>query len=124
MKIISELTNNTKLWAIESLKLLWKFKWYILIYLLFFGILVAEYINPPAENDPILKYEYDRGAWNYINREVYVGSMWHTLVEAFLLFIIGTSNMRNHPRLAKLIFLSPLIAMILGTICLLIADIL
>lgn len=100
----------------ETFKLLWQFKWSMLIYLLFYMMFVAEYLDPPAEDDPILQYEYSRGAWNYINREVYVGSMWNTLVELFLFFIIGTSNMRNHPKLAQLIFLSPIIIFFLGLI--------
>ena len=81
-----------------------------------------EILNPPDADDPILNYEYTRGAWNYINQEVYIGSMKNVLIELLLLFLIGTSNMRNHPLLAKFIFLFPLVALILGTVVLIIAD--
>ncbi|MBP5215977.1 MAG: hypothetical protein J6039_05450, partial [Alphaproteobacteria bacterium] len=65
---------------------------------------------------PILNYEYTRGAWNYINQEVYIHSMKLYSIIDTLIFLIGISNMRNHPLLAKIIFLSPWIVMLLGII--------
>lgn len=99
----------------ETFKLLWQFKWYIVGYLIYYSIFIVEYFNPPAADDPILNYEYTHGAWNYINQEVYIHSMKLYSIIDTLLFFIGTSNMRNHPLLAKIIFLSPWIVMLLGT---------
>ena len=99
----------------ETFKLLWQFKWYIVGYLIYYSIFIVEYFNPPAADDPVLNYEYTHGAWNYINQEVYIHSMKLYSIIDTLLFFIGTSNMRNHPLLAKIIFLSPWIVMLLGT---------
>ena len=99
----------------ETFKLLWQFKWYIVGYLIYYSIFIVEYFNPPAADDPILNYEYTHGAWNYINQEVYIHSMKLYSIIDTLIFFIGTSNMRNHPLLAKIIFLSPWIVMLLGT---------
>ena len=98
----------------ETFKLLWLFKWYILVYFLWWITSFVEMFNPPQENDPILNYEYIRGAWNYINQEVYIHSMELYCVIDGLIFLIGTSNMRNPPLLAKCIFLYPLIGIVLG----------
>lgn len=111
---IKQMKQSAKNCTTETFKLLWQFKWYIVAYLLFYSMFIIEYFNPPAADDPILQYEYSRGAWNYINQEVYIGSMKDLLAELFLFFIIGTSNMRNHPMIAKIIFISPWIAMLLG----------
>ena len=99
----------------QTFKLLWQFKWYIVGYLIYYSIFIVEYFNPPAADDPILNYEYTHGAWNYINQEVYIHSMKLYSIIDTLLFFIGTSNMRNHPMLAKIIFASPWIVMLLGT---------
>lgn len=99
----------------ETFKLLWQFKWYVGLYLIYYIISCYTLIAIPTENDPILNYEYTRGAWNYINQEVYIGSMKLYFIIDTLIFLIGTSNMRNHPLLAKIIFLSPWIVMLLGT---------
>ena len=99
----------------ETFKLLWLFKWYIVGYLIYYSIFIVEYFNPPAADDPVLNYEYTHGAWNYINQEVYIHSMKLYSIIDTLIFFIGTSNMRNHPLLAKIIFLSPWIVMLLGT---------
>ncbi len=98
----------------ETFKLLWQFKWYVGLYLIYYIIFCYTLIDIPAENDPILNYEYTRGAWNYINQKVYIGSMKLYFIIDTLIFLIGTSNMRNHPLLAKIIFASPWIVMLLG----------
>ena len=72
-------------------------------------MLVFEYLNPPTIDDPIFKFAYNGGLWYYANQKVYIGSMRDDLIIFSLLFLIGTSNMRNHPRLAKFIFISPLV---------------
>ena len=100
----------------ETFKLLWQFKWSISVYLIFYCALIREYLNPPAKDSLIWGSEAMEGSWNYINQEVYVGSMWDTLIIFMLFFFIGTSNMRNHPTLAKIIFLFPLISLLLGII--------
>jgi len=99
----------------DTFKLLWSFKWYVGLYLIYYVISGYTLIAIPAENNPILNYEYTRGAWNYINQEVYIGSMKLYFIIDTLIFLIGTSNMRNHPLLAKVIFASPWIVMLLGT---------
>ena len=106
--------DKIKQTILETFKLLWQFKWYISVYLLWWSISFVEIFNPPAKNDHILNYEYTRGAWNYINQEVYVHSMKLWCVIDGLIFLIATSNMRNHPLLAKCIFLYPFIGMSLG----------
>ena len=67
--------SNVKEYFKETFKLIGKFKWYILGYLFWWSSFLYEYLYPPLENDPILKYEYAKGAWNYINQEVYIQSM-------------------------------------------------
>ena len=115
---IKHLTKKTQQDTLKTLKLLQQFKWYMLIYLLFYCGLIMEYLNPPEINSPIWKSEAIENSWNYTNQEVYIGSMKMTLVEFLLLFLIGTSNMRNHPKLAKFIFAFPL----LSAICYLVIE--
>ena len=120
--MFEKIIQQAKQSAVETFKLLWQFKWYILAYMPVILAPTHEILNPPDADDPILNYEYTRGAWNYINQEVYIGSMKNVLIELLLLFLIGTSNMRNHPLLAKFIFIFPLLVLILGTVVLIIAD--
>ena len=94
--------------ATETFKLLWQFKWYIAFDVIIFTLLLSEYFNPPAADDMIWKSEAINGMWNYQNQQVYMQSCKYGLIISALLFLIGTSNMRNHPLLAKLIFLFPL----------------
>ena len=105
--------NIVKEHIVDTLKLLLDFKWYVALYLLFYFILIWGYLNPPIENDAIFNSEYTQGLWYYINQEVYICNMQDLLIEFFLLFLIGTSNMKNHPTLAKLIFLSPILFLVL-----------
>jgi len=120
--MFKKIIQQAKQSATETFKLLWQFKWYIIVYLLFYYIFIMEYLDPPAKDSPIWSSEAMEGDWRYINQEVYIGSMKNVLIELLLLFLIGTSNMRNHPLLAKSIFLFPLVALILGTVVLIIAD--
>ena len=112
---LKEMLQTIKQSIKETFKLLWKFKWYIGSYLIYYITFSYTLIDIPAKDDPILQYEYSRGSWNYINQEVYIGSMKLYFVIDTLIFLVGTSNMRNHPLLAKIIFLSPWIVMLLGT---------
>jgi hypothetical protein len=92
----------------ETIKLLWQFKWYVAFDLLFLIFLVTEYFNPPATDDPIWGSEAMYGVWNFQNQQLYIQSCKYSLIISTLFFLIGTSNMRNHPILAKIIFSFPL----------------
>ena len=93
---------------LETSRLLWQFKWYIAIYPLIFVALIHEYFYPPTPDNPIFGSDAMSSAWNYVNQEVYIGSLKNDLIFWLCYFLLGTSNMRNHPLLAKLIFLLPL----------------
>ena len=110
------LINTIKKHIAETAKLLWSFKWYISVYLMFVIMMFDEYLNPPTKDSPIWGAEATRGDWMYFNQEVYIGSFTQSLIIIMLFFFIGTSNMRNHPLLAKIIFLLPLFALIIGLI--------
>ena len=75
-----------------------------------FLMMFEEYLNPPAANDKIFHAEATSQNWLYTNQKVYIES----LMAITLLFFIGTSNMRNHPMLAKIIFLLPLFGLVIG----------
>lgn len=113
---IAQTSQSLKKSIIETSKLLWSFKWYILVYLMFVIMMFDGYLNPPAKDSPIWGAEATKGDWMYFNQEVYIGSFKQSLISIMLFFFIGTSNMRNHPLLAKIIFLSPLFALIIGLI--------
>ena len=104
---------------LETSKLLWSFKWYIFFFMLWAQSSLLEIIYPPAADDPILNYEYNKGSWNYINQKVYIESMKLYFIIDCLVFLVATSNMRNHPKLAKFIFLLPWFAVAVGTAVLL-----
>ena len=110
------MNNSIKKQIIDTVKLLWSFKWYISVYLLFFLMMFEEYLNPPAANDKIFHAEATSQNWLYTNQKVYIESLKQGLMAITLLFFIGTSNMRNHPMLAKIIFLLPLFGLVIGLI--------
>ncbi len=87
-------------------KLLWSFKWYILAYLPIFVSLFHAYFYPLPENELSFKYRTD-SCWKYTNQEFYIESVKIGIIQYALGFLLAISNMRNHPRIAKLIFLSP-----------------
>lgn len=88
----------------ETFKLLWRFKWYIFPYALFYFILLSFYLTPSPKQYNIWMNE----VWFVYNQSVYLALTKLMLIIFALLFLVGTSNMRNHPTLAKLIFLSSL----------------
>ena len=88
----------------EMFKLLWQFKWYVLPYLFFYLILLLFYISPSPKQYNIWINE----KWFVYNQDIYSALTKLTLIIFALLFFVGTSNMRNHPMLAKIIFLSSL----------------
>ncbi len=124
MSIMRKYISIVKVNIIEALKLLFKFKWYVLVYLIFYFMLFFEYLNPPTTDDPIFKFAYNGGLWYYANQEVYIGSMRDDLIIFLCIFLIGTSNMRNHPKLAKIIFISPLIFGVINLIYFMIQNML
>lgn len=101
--------EQIKQYFIDLKKLMWPFKWYMFANLLIIFLFFVGYFNPPAADDPIWHAEATRGCWNYTNREIYVESIKYKLYIYILIFLFGISNMRNYPRMAKLIFLSPCI---------------
>ena len=122
MSIIKKYISMVKINIIETLKLLFRFKWYVLVYLIFYFMLIFEYLNPPTTDDPIFQVAYNGGLWHYANQKVYIGSMRDDLIIFLCIFFVGTSNMRNHPRLAKFIFISPLLFGIINLVYAIIQD--
>ena len=107
---------------LETKKTISPFKWSIFFYLIFVIIFIADYFDPPAKDDPIFMYEYSKGAWNYINQEIYLESYKIYLVNLILIFFLGTSNIKNHPWIARVILLFPLILLALGIINIILAE--
>ncbi|MBQ8677054.1 MAG: hypothetical protein IJ529_01130 [Alphaproteobacteria bacterium] len=97
----------------DTFRLLWSFKWYVGLYLLYCTINIISLFDIPAADDKIFHAEATSQAWAYANQEVYIGSLRLEIIILILLFLLGTSNMRNHPLLAKAIFLSPWVYMII-----------
>ena len=97
----------------EMFKLLWSFKWCVGLYLLYYIINIISLFDIPAAEDRIFHAEATSQIWSYTNQEVYIGSLRLEIIILSLLFLLGTSNMRNHPLLAKTIFLSPWVYMII-----------
>lgn len=109
--------NKMKQSIRKTFKLLWRFKWYVAFDIMIFILLLIDYFNPPAVDDMIWGSEATLGAWNYQNQQLYLQSCKYDLIILSLFFLLGTSNMRNHPLLAKIIFLLPLLLGLLVTIC-------
>ncbi len=99
--------NSAKQCVAETIKLLKQFKWYVTFDIMIFALFLSEYINPPAADEMIWGSEATLGAWNYQNQQLYIVGCKYSLIIITLLFLTGTSNMRNHPTLAKLMFLLP-----------------
>ena len=91
----------------QTFKLLWSFKWYVGLYLLYYVINIISSFNIPAADDKIFHAEATSQIWSYTNQEVYIGSLRLEIIILSLLFLLGTSNIRNHPKIAKFIFLLP-----------------
>ena len=99
---------------IETFKLLWRFKWYVGFYLFYYIINIISLFNIPEVDDKIFHTEATSHIWSYTNQKVYVGSLRLEIIIISLLFLLGTSNIRNHPLLAKIIFISPWVYVILN----------
>ena len=111
--MISQIKQTFK----DTIQTIKPFKWSVFFHLLYLFLFVYDYLNPPAKDDPILGYEYSKGAWNYINQEVYIGTYRLFLTIVILIFLLGLSNMKNHPKLARFILLYPWIFLALGLVC-------
>ena len=81
----------------ETFKLLWQFKWYILPYIMFYIVLISFYLSPSPKQYNIWINE----EWFVYNKSIYLALTKLMLVIFLLLFLIGTSNMRNHPQMRE-----------------------
>ena len=90
-----------------TFNLIWQFKWYAGLYLIYFIINIGSLLNIPTADDKIFNTEATSQLWYYTNQEVYVGSLRLEIIILTLLFLLGTSNIRNHPKIAKFVFILP-----------------
>lgn len=90
-----------------TFKLIWQFKWYAGLYLIYFIINIGSLLNIPTADDKIFNTEATSQLWYYTNQEVYVGSLRLEIIILTLLFLLGTSNICNHPKIAKFVFILP-----------------
>lgn len=111
-----KLKSEIKEIIISTYNLLKEFKWYVGLNLFFVILVAANYIDRPAKDDPIFSAEAVSESWQYTNQEVYIGFSQMLLIIYIQWFLLATGNMRNHPRLAKLLFLMPLLDMFCGLI--------
>lgn len=111
-----KIKSSIKETIISTYTLLKSFKWYVGFNLFFIAMIADEYFNPPAKDDPIFSAEAFSQDWEYTNLEIYVETSKLLLIIYILCFLLATSNMRNHPRLAKLLFLIPWFDMLCGMI--------
>ena len=99
--------KKAKAYVLSVMQLLNPFVWYIGFYGFYFFWVMVDYFNPPAEDDPLFGSVATLDSWNYINREVYVESQKLGIFVDVLIFLLATSNIKNHPKIAKFIFLIP-----------------
>ncbi|MBQ3117574.1 MAG: hypothetical protein IJC11_04550 [Alphaproteobacteria bacterium] len=118
-KTILTTLKNT---LIATKKTLWPFKWYILFYWVFGSIFLGAYLNPPEKNSPLWGSEATEGNIYYLNQEIYIEGMKSACIIILLFFLLATSNIKNHPRLAKWMLLSPWILLALACIKLMIES--
>ena len=119
---IKTLLTALKNTLIETKKTLWSFKWYILFYWVFNILPFYEYFNPPEKNSPLWGAEATEGNIYYLNQEIYIEGMKSACIIILLFFLLATSNIKNHPRLAKWMLLSPWILLALACIKLMIES--
>ena len=103
----SKMRKKAKAYVLSVMQLLKPFVWYIGFYGFYFFWVMVDYFNPPAEDDPLFGSVATLDSWNYINREVYVESQKLGIFVDVLIFLLATSNIKNHPKIAKFIFLIP-----------------
>ncbi len=119
---MKKLLNTCRQALKETIKTLWPFKGLILFYLIMLYVFLHEWLNPPAKEDPIFKTDSTRDEWNYFNQEVYVGAVKLECIIMILLFLLATSNIKNHPKLARFLLLSPWIYALFNLIKILLLD--
>ena len=119
-KLFNQLLQTLK----ETKKTLWPFKGTIFFYWLLAFLPFYEWLNPPKNDDPIFKAEATRDVWNYLNQEVYVASLKLEWVIVVLLFFLAISNIKNHPKLARILLLFPWIYALFNLIEMIFLDIL
>lgn len=93
--------------VIQTSKLLWSFKWSVLIYWFYIGAHIAALFDVPAENSPIYNAEAISGDWKYTNPDVYLGCMELKLFNIGLIFLLAVAYMPKHSFLARLLLLLP-----------------
>ena len=86
----------------ETKKTIAPFKWYICSYLLFYSILIVFYLTPSCKQ----YFFWNNEEWYQYTVPLYLAGMRLVLTIFLLLFFLGLSNIKNHPILAKMIFLS------------------
>ena len=99
--------KKAKAYVLSVMQLLKPFVWYIGFYGFYFFWVMVDYFNPPAEDDSLFGSVATLDSWNYINREVYVESQKLGIFVDVLIFLLATSNIKNHPKIAQFIFLIP-----------------
>ena len=87
---------------IDIYKTLYPFKWYICFYLLFYSILIIFYLSPSCKH----YFFWNNESWYQFSVPLYLAGMRLVLIIFMLLFFLGLSSIKNHPILAKIIFLS------------------
>lgn len=118
-KTILTTLKNT---LIATKKTLWPFKWYILFYWLFGSIFLGAYLNPPEKDSPLWGAEATHGIIQYLSQDIYLHTLKLESIIILLFFLLATSNIKNHPRLAKWMLLSPWILLALACIKLMIES--
>ena len=99
---MAKILNIIKTNLLMTFKLLWQFKWYICPYLLFYSILIVFYLTPSCKQ----YFFWNNEEWYQYTVPLYLAGMRLVLTIFLLLFFLGLSNIKNHPILAKMIFLS------------------
>jgi len=94
-------------------KLAWSLKWYILLCLFYILSDVMQLMDLPTKNNLVFKIN---NRWQYANQAVFIASMQQAICIDILIFWLGICNMKNHPRIAKFLFLLPWIWWAAGTI--------
>ena len=91
----------------ETKKILWPFKGTIFFYWLLAFLPFYEWINPPKKDDPIFRADIFLNDITYTNYEVYMAFTKLYCVIYALYFLLATSNIKNHPKLARILLLFP-----------------
>ena len=119
---IKTMWTSFKNTLIETKKTLWSFKWYILFYWLFGSLFLCAYLDSPEKDSPLWGAEATHGVVQYLNRDIYLHTLKLENIIILLFFLLATSNIKNHPHLAKWMLLSPWILLALTCIKLMIES--